>query len=70
MRFAVTVQGHGFNVHTTGLILMVVGAVGVVLSLVFWASWGGFGHRATAVGAGPTVDRPVERERDVQDSRR
>jgi hypothetical protein len=44
MRFAVTVQGHGFNVHTTGVVLMIVGAVGAVLSIAFWASWGGFGH--------------------------
>ena len=44
MRFAVTVHGHGFNVHTTGVVLMIVGAVGAVLSIAFWASWGGFGH--------------------------
>jgi len=44
MRFAVTVQGHGFNVHTTGVVLMIVGGVGAVLSIAFWASWGGFGH--------------------------
>jgi len=53
MRFAVTVQGHGFNVHTTGLILIAVGAVGVLLSLVFWASWGGFSRRPAAVGIDP-----------------
>jgi hypothetical protein len=72
MRFAVTVQGHGFNVHTTGLILMAVGGVGVLLSLIFWASWGGFSRRPAAVGPATTgVDRerPVERERDVQDTR-
>jgi len=44
MRFAVTAQGHGFNVHTTGVVLMIVGAVCAVLSIVYWASWGGFGH--------------------------
>jgi len=44
MRFAVTMQGHGFNVHTTGVVLMIVGAIGAVLSIGFWASWGGFGH--------------------------
>lgn len=44
MRFAVTAQGHGFNVHTTGVVLMIVGAIGAVLSIVYWASWGGFGH--------------------------
>ena len=56
MRFAVTVQGHGFNVHTTGVVLMIVGAVGAVLSIAFWASWGGFGryHRGAAL-AGPNT---------------
>ena len=44
--FAVTVNTPGFNVHTVGVVLMVVGALGVLLSLVFWSSWGGFGNRA------------------------
>ena len=44
MRFAVTVQTHGFNVHTIGIILMVAGAATALLSMVFWQSWGGF-HR-------------------------
>jgi hypothetical protein len=43
MRFAVTAQGSGFSVHMTGVILMVVGILGAVLSIGFWASWGGFG---------------------------
>jgi len=42
LRFAVTVHSSGFNIHTIGVILMVVGAVGFVLSAIFWASWGGF----------------------------
>jgi hypothetical protein len=43
--FAVTVNtsGSGFNLHTIGVILMIVGAIGAVLSLIFWSSWGGFG---------------------------
>jgi hypothetical protein len=55
LRFAVTVTATGFNLHTIGVILMIVGAVGFVLSLVFWGSWGGFGggtssrHRRTVV---------------------
>ena len=32
-----------------GWILMVVGAIGVLLSLIFWSSWGGFGGRRTVV---------------------
>jgi hypothetical protein len=57
MRFAVTMQGHGFNVHTTGVVLMVVGAIGAVLSIAFWASWGGFGHyhRGTVLAGQRTV---------------
>jgi len=43
MRFAVSVSSTHFNVHTIGVILMIVGAVGFVLSLIFWASWGGLG---------------------------
>jgi hypothetical protein len=73
MRFAVTMQGHGFNVHTTGMVLMIVGAIGAVLSIGFWASWGGFGHygrRGTVVtGQRTTVSSqsaPVQQtEREV-----
>lgn len=47
LRWAVTVQSsHGFNVHTAGVILLIVGIVGFVVSLVFWNSWGGFGGRS------------------------
>ena len=35
LRFAVNVSGHGFNIHTIGIILMIVGIVGLVISL-FW----------------------------------
>jgi hypothetical protein len=58
MRFAVSVQMQGFNVHTVGVILMVVGALSAVLSMFFWQSWGGF-HRGAREG---TV---VVREREV-----
>jgi len=45
MRFAVTATTDGFNVHAAGVVLMIVGALGLVLSLIFWSSWGGFGRR-------------------------
>ena len=68
MRFAVTAQGNGFNVHTTGIVLMVVGAISAVLSIAFWASWGGFGRRTTGVRASQTggVSSTVVRETEVQ----
>jgi hypothetical protein len=41
--WAVNTTSSGFNIHVAGVILLVVGIIGVVLSLVFWTSWGGFG---------------------------
>jgi hypothetical protein len=50
LRFATTVTSTDFNLHTVGVIFMVVGVVGFVVSLLFWASWGGFGswHRSSS----------------------
>jgi hypothetical protein len=52
MRFAVSAKGNGFNVHTTGVVLMVVGVIAAVLSIAFWASWGGFGGRTIVIRGG------------------
>ncbi len=41
--FAVKVNNRHFNVNTIGLILLIVGAIGLVISLFFWNSWGGPG---------------------------
>ena len=54
LRYAVTVSTSGFNVNTAGTILMVVGAIGLLISLFWMAS----ASRRTAA-------RPVVRERDV-----
>jgi hypothetical protein len=56
LAFAVNVDtsGTGINVHTIGLILLAVGALGTVLSMFFWSSWGGFGGRRTTT-TGPAV---------------
>jgi hypothetical protein len=43
MRFAVKVSSSSFNIHEVGVILMIIAAVGFVVSLVCWSSWGGFG---------------------------
>jgi hypothetical protein len=40
LRFAVTATVSGLNVHTIGLILMIVGILGLVLSLIFWSAMG------------------------------
>ena len=43
MIWAVNATSSGFNVHTAGVILLVIGIIGFVISLAFWTSWGGFG---------------------------
>jgi hypothetical protein len=44
LAWAIHVDTSGFNVNTIGYILLVVGAIGVLLSLVFWSSWAGPGY--------------------------
>jgi hypothetical protein len=39
LRFAVHVSSHGVNLHTIGVILMIVGAVGLLLSLLWMTMW-------------------------------
>jgi hypothetical protein len=42
--FAINVStDSSFNLHTIGIILLVVGVIGAVMSMIFWSSWGGFG---------------------------
>ena len=57
MVWAVTATVSGISIHTVGIILIVIGAVGLVLSIVFWSSWGGFGARRTT--ATVVRDEPV-----------
>ena len=47
LTWAVTATASGIDINTVGVILMIVGAVGLVLSLIFWSSWGGFARRDT-----------------------
>lgn len=51
LKFAVSVTGHGFNIQTIGLILIIVGAIGLVLSLAFFGvgSFGGMRSRTEVV---------------------
>jgi hypothetical protein len=35
----------GVDLDTIGLILLIVGIAGALLSLMFWTTWGGFGTR-------------------------
>jgi hypothetical protein len=39
LRFAVTATTSGFSIQTVGLILMIVGGIGLVISLFWMAVW-------------------------------
>jgi len=39
LRFAISVSTHGFNIQTIGVILMIVGAIGLLISLLWVAVW-------------------------------
>jgi Domain of unknown function (DUF6458) len=56
LTWAVTATVSGVSIQTVGVILLIVGIIGLVLSLVFWSSWGGFNgaaRRRTYVDEGP-----------------
>jgi hypothetical protein len=56
LAFAVNTSVSGIEIKTIGWILMAVGILGIVLSMIFWSSWGGPGgsrRRTTVVDDGP-----------------
>jgi hypothetical protein len=62
LTFAVHADTNGaVNLDTIGWILMAVGALGVLLSLIFWSTWAGPGYwtsrRRTYVDDGPVDPR-------------
>ncbi len=58
LAFAVHVATSGVNLQVVGYILMAAGALGIVLSMIFWSSWGGPGGvRRTDIRT--IDDRPV-----------
>ena len=59
LTWAVSAEVSGIDITAVGVILMIVGAIGLVVSLIFWSSWGGFGGR-DAGGQNTTV---IERDR-------
>jgi hypothetical protein len=54
MYWAVTAQGHGFRLSTVGIILIVIGAVGLVISTIVFGT-----SRRSAGSRHHTYDRQV-----------
>jgi len=63
LAWAVNAEVSGIDVQAAGVILVVVGSLGLLISLFFWSSWGGFGnHRGAGAGGGQNTTI-VDRER-------
>ena len=61
LAFAVHITNTGaVDLHTIGWILMIVGALGTLLSLIFWSSWAGpgyFSRGGSGVSRTTTIDQ-------------
>lgn len=53
LTWAVSASVSGIDINVVGVILLVVGSLGLVLSLLFWSTWGGARRRTTYVEDGP-----------------
>ena len=49
LTFAVNASVSGIDLDTVGVILMIAGGIGLLTSMLFWNSWGGFGGRREEV---------------------
>ncbi len=63
LKFAVTATAHGVNINTIGLILMIVGVVGLIITL-FWMTMYA-DRRRQAVAPVHERERPVARDPDA-----
>lgn len=59
LAFAVDAEVSGLDIQVVGWILLGVGAIGILLSLLFWSSWGGWGRREVV------EERPTSRRETV-----
>jgi hypothetical protein len=63
LHFAVTASVSGIEVQTVGTILMVVGIVGLLISLLYMTMWADRRRDVVADRTVPPADREVVRER-------
>ena len=48
LAFAVEADARGIDLNTVGVILMIVGAIGLLLSMILWSSWSPWYRRRDA----------------------
>jgi hypothetical protein len=57
LAFAVNVATQGIDLDAVGVILMVVGGVGFLASMLFWAPWAPYGPDRTIFHDREVIDR-------------
>jgi Domain of unknown function (DUF6458) len=63
LTFAIDATASGFNLNTVGIILMVGGLLGLLVSALFWSSFSPWSRRRTVPGGDRVVEeRRIERE--------
>ena len=69
LTFAVDVSTRGFNINTVGIILMIAGVIGLLMSLLFWSSFSPYRRRSVGPGERlvPPEERVVEERRIERD---
>jgi beta-lactamase regulating signal transducer with metallopeptidase domain len=65
LKFAITTTAHGVNINTIGVILMIVGAVGLVISLFYMTMWADRRRQAVVPAERGVVREPVARDPEV-----
>ena len=63
--WAVNAEPEGLDIDVVGVVLIIIGLIGFLLSLLFWSSWGGPGYLAGRRRTAVVDDRPVVEERRV-----
>lgn len=58
LALAVNVEATGVDLDMVGAILMVVGAVGFLASMLFWAPWAPYGRDRTTIRERDVIERP------------
>ena len=62
LAWAVSAEVSGVDVQAMGVILLIVGILGLVASLAFWSSWGGFGGAREGGGGGSSPQTTIIKE--------
>jgi predicted membrane channel-forming protein YqfA (hemolysin III family) len=64
LTFAVNVSTSGFNINTVGIIHMIAGVIGLLMSLLFWSSFSPYRRRRVVP---PPADEVYEERRIERD---